>query len=196
MRRGGRRPSPVSGDAGFTMVELLVAAASGLLVIGVLVSLMTSVLHAQPEQQDRAAQIQNARVMLERIVRELRQGTPVTGTTANSTQVTVDSYTRGGCGPVAPTASATICRVTYSCQQSAATASCTRREGTGAAETILTGLRSAGVFSYGATTSPTCGLVSTATPGFVCLSLAYPAVGDTESVTLEDSAFLRNPVGT
>lgn len=195
MRRSGQRSLRATGEAGFTMVELLVASAIGLVVVGVLATLMTTVLRAQPAQQERAAQIQDGRVMLERIVRELRQGKPVVGTTSTSTQITVDSYTRAGCGAAAPTASAAICRITYSCTQSGSSASCTRRAGTTAAETILTGLQSAQVFAYGATTTPTCELASTATPGFVCLTLAYPAADGQEAVTVEDSAYLRNPVG-
>jgi prepilin-type N-terminal cleavage/methylation domain-containing protein len=193
MRRVGRRPLRAGGEAGFTMIEMLVASAVGLVVVGVLATLMTSVLRAQPEQQERSAQIQDGRVIVERIVRELRQSKPVVGATSNATQITVDAYTRSGCGAAAPTTSAALCRVTYSCTQSGALGSCTRRAGTGAAVTILTDLRSAAVFSYGATTSPTCDLASTATPAFVCLTLAYPAGDGQEAVTIEDSAYLRNP---
>lgn len=192
-RRGARRPPEVDREAGFTMIELLVASAVGLVVIGTLVMVMTSVIRAQPAQQERAAQIQDARVMLERMVRELRQGKPVTGATSNSAQVTVDSYTRAGCNGGAPTALAQLCRITYACTGGASTATCTRRAGTGPVATALTGLESADVFSYGATTSPTCTLAATTTPGFVCLTLAYPAANGDEAVTFEDSAYLRNP---
>lgn len=178
------------------MIEMLVASAVGLIVIAALVMVMTSVIRAQPAQQERAAQIQDGRVMLERMVRDLRQGQPVTGATSNSAQITVDAYTRGGCNggaPTAPAAPAQLCRITYACTGGASTATCTRSAGTGPALTFLTGLESADVFSYGATTSPSCTLGDTATPGFVCLTLAYPAADGDEAVTFEDSAYLRNP---
>jgi Tfp pilus assembly protein PilW len=191
-RRASRWPSGAD-ERGFTLAEMLVAAAAGLIVIGALVMVMSSVLRAQPQNEDRAAQIQQARVGLERMVRELRQGSPVTGGAATATQLTVDTYTRSGCNGGSPTASAVLCRVTYACTQSGSLASCTRRAGTGAAVTVLTGLRSAQVFSYGTTTSPTCTASGAGTPSLVCLTLAYPAIGGGEAVTIEDSAYLRNP---
>lgn len=192
--RCGARPRPGTTDEnGFTLVELLVATAVGLVVLGALVTVMTSVLQAQPEQQKRAAQIQDGRVTLERMVRELRQGKPVTETTSSSTQISVDTYTRSGCGATGPTPSATLCRVSYSCTGAASQATCTRRAGSGAAETVLTGLASSSVFSYGATTSPSCELTSVVTPSLVCLTLAFPAGDGLETVTIEDSAYLRNP---
>ncbi len=193
MARRASRPPSGSGEEGFTLVELLVATAAGLIVVGALAMLMTSVIRDQPETGERSAQINDARVKLERMVRELRQGSPVAGTTANATQVTVDTYTRSGCNGGGPTAAAVVCRVTYQCVQSGSTASCTRQAGSGAGVTVLTGLRSAQVFSYGATTSPSCTASSTTTPSFICLTLAYPAPQGAESVTIEDSAYLRNP---
>jgi Tfp pilus assembly protein PilW len=193
MARWCFRRRPGRGEEGFTLIELLVASLAGLVVVGALATMMTSVLRAQPESQDRAAQLQDARVMLERMVRDLRQGAPVTGATANATQVTVDTYTRAGCNGGGTTTTAVLCRVTYACAQSGATASCTRRAGTGTAVTMLTGLRTDQVFAYGTTTSPTCNATSDSAPSLICITLAYPGPKGAESVTVEDSAYLRNP---
>lgn len=185
------RPSVATQEAGFTLIEMLIAAAMSLVLIGALVAMLTSVLASQPKTAERSAQIQDARVMLERMVRELRQGKAVPGSSGTATTLTVDAYTRAGCGTAPPTATATPCRITYSCSASGSTSACTRRSGSGTPATVLTGLASPEVFSYGSTTSPTCEASTTPTPRFVCLRLAYPAE-DGESVTLEDSAYLRN----
>lgn len=191
-RRWPRRRPEASGEAGFTLVELLVATAAALALMGTLVMVMTSLIRAQPEAEERAGQIQDARVVLERMVRELRQGIPVTGAAASQTQLTIDTYTRAGCGSAPATASAVLCRVTYTCSGPVGEAACTRTAGNGSPATVLTDLRTAAVFSYGATTSPGCDLSSAAAPSFVCMTLAYPSENG-ESVTVEDSAYLRNP---
>lgn len=64
-------------DAGFTLVELLVATALALVVIGAAVMLITSALQSEPRASSRSSQIEAGRVMLERITRELREGCKV-----------------------------------------------------------------------------------------------------------------------
>lgn len=187
----------VADDRGFTMIELLIAAAMGLVVVGAMVVILVSLIRSQPDVEDRAAQIQDARVSMERIVRELRQGAPVTSTTSTTSQLTVKTYTRGGCNGSPPTASAVECQVTYSCTQPGSQpAACTRAAGTGPANIAITGLSSPDVFSYAAGSSgtATCSLTSTTAPGFICIKLAYPAPsgGSEDSITVEDALFLRN----
>lgn len=181
------------GEAGFTLVELLVAMSIGLIVLAGVVMLLTSVLRSQPENEERTAQIQDARVVLERAVRELRQGKAVEGAAGTPTQIIVDAYTRSGCNGGPPTAQAVLCRVTYACAESGGSASCTRRAGTGPATTVVTGLASADVFSYGSTSAPQCNLTTIGLPSLVCLTLTYPGEDGGETVTVEDSAYLRNP---
>ena len=194
MRRApARRPPAAAGEAGFTLVELLVAISISLLVLGGIILLLTSVLRSQPENADRAAQIQDARVVLERTVRELRQGRAVAGAAGTSTVLTVDAYTRSGCDGEPPTAEAVPCRVTYACIESGGSGSCTRRAGSGPATTVVSGLASPHVFSYGATTAPECNQTTIDTPTLVCLKLTYPDDDGEETITVEDSAYLRNP---
>lgn len=192
MKRRDAPPRLAPGQEGFTLVELLVGASVGLLVVGAMVMLLTSTLRSQPQGEDRSAQIQDARVVLERTVRELRQGKAVTGVPATESQITVDAFTRSGCNGGPPTTSAVVCRVTYACTGVAGSVTCTRKAGTAAAQTILTGLTTASVFSYGSTTAPDCNVGTIGTPRLVCMKLSYPGDGGAESVTVEDSAYLRN----
>lgn len=66
-------------ERGFTLVELLVATALSLVLIGVAVALITSALQSEPRTSSRSSQIEAGRVMLERITRELREGCRVEG---------------------------------------------------------------------------------------------------------------------
>jgi prepilin-type N-terminal cleavage/methylation domain-containing protein len=187
----GRRAD--AGEAGFTLIELLVASSMSLILIGAVVAMLTSVLRNQPENAERSAQIQDARVMLERTVRELRQGVAVEGLAGTPSSLTIDTYVRSGCNGGAPTASAVVCRVTYACSGSAGAATCTRTAGpSGTPITYMTGLGSPDVFSYGTNASPTCEAATTGAPKFVCVNLTYDGDDGSETVTIEDSAYLRN----
>lgn len=64
-------------ETGFTLVELLVATAIALVLLGVTVALITSALQSEPRSTSRSSQIEAGRVMLERITRELREGCKV-----------------------------------------------------------------------------------------------------------------------
>lgn len=66
-------------ERGFTLVELLVATAIGLALIGVTVALVISALQSEPRSSSRSTQIEAGRVMLERITRQLREGCKVVG---------------------------------------------------------------------------------------------------------------------
>ncbi len=182
----------LGAEAGHTLIELLVASAAGLVVVGGMVVVLISLVHSQPESTERAGQIQEGRVYMERLVRELRQGSPVTGATANSSQLTVNTYTRS-CNGAAPTITAQECLVTYACTQSGAVANCTRKAGTGAPVVAIRGLANPDVFSYATTaSSATCSGATTTTPALVCLRFVYPTEAD-DAITLEDGAYLRNP---
>ena len=154
-RRWPRRRPEASGEAGFTLVELLVATAAALALMGTLVMVMTSLIRAQPEAEERAGQIQEARVMLERMVRELRQGTPVTGATASPTQLTIDTYTRAGCGSARHRLRGSAASPTHA--RAPSVGRLHAKAGNGPRQPSSPSSTSA-VFSYGATTSPDCEL--------------------------------------
>ena len=61
-------------EAGLTLIELLVAAAMGVVLMAGVVTVMMGALRAQPKLSEGAANVQTVRFALERITRELRNG--------------------------------------------------------------------------------------------------------------------------
>ena len=167
---------------GFTLPELLIATVISLIVIGAAVTAMTVGVNSQPRLNSQAASVQQARTTMERITRELRQGSSVPNATAS--QLSIVTYVNSAtCGGTAA-ASAIACRATYTCACSRTEA---KPDGTapGPAVEVVSGLSSANVFSY---TPPT----STA-PASVGVTLSFAAQGPNQGITLSDAAALRNP---
>ena len=170
-------------ERGFTLVELLVAMTAMLVVLGAGYALLQVTLRNEPRISERAASVQEARVLMERISRELRQGYGVD--TAQPSQLVILTYVRRtACG--GSTASSSIpCQVTYTCSSG----SCTRTErnpdGSGGAPSvqIVEGLSYSDVFEY---------LPSAAEPDYVGLRFSFPARGGDDAVTLDDGVALRN----
>jgi prepilin-type N-terminal cleavage/methylation domain-containing protein len=168
---------------GFTLIELLLAASISLVVLGVGVGLMTTALQSQPKVAERASEIQQARVAMERLTREIRQGDSVVS--ASDTQFSlitqVNSATCGG----ATSDEARLCRITYTCS----VGSCTRVEanpdGSGAAapQIVVNGITTSSVFSY----TPTA-----AAPTYIGVKLLFPSENGDDSVTLTDGVTMRN----
>ena len=188
------RPRPsakrcLAAEDGFSLPELLIGAVLGLLLIGAAASLFTSGIRAEPRIADRAGAIQDARVMSERISRELRMGSNATSSAPSQlmilTYVLTASCGGGGAGP------ATRCRVFYSC---ATDGTCTRTEcdpntlvpplGCGSPVQVVRGLASNEVFAF-----------TPKTPGqaMVTVKLAFPATDGDDAITIQDGAALRNP---
>jgi prepilin-type N-terminal cleavage/methylation domain-containing protein len=177
------------GEAGFTLVELLVAVVISMIVMATAVSLFTSSVRSQPRVSDRSAQIQQARTMAERISRELRQGSNASSVTPSQLMILtyVPHATCGGSagGP------ALRCRVFYSCDTAG---SCTRTEcgpnvvapptGCGPVVLAVEGLADNNVFAF-TPRSPG--------QGFVSVRLAFPATADEDAISIEDGVALRNP---
>ncbi len=177
-----------SDESGISIIELLVGAMIGLMVLGMVVSLLVTSLWAGPRIGERNYAIQEGRVLQERLTRELRLAYGVQSASASS--LTFDTFLhRASCGGAPSSATAVQCRVTYAC----AADSCTRAEGPiGGApvdtNTLVTGISNgSSVFSYQPVSSPVTSI------GFVGVKLVYPAPepGD-DAITLEDGAALRN----
>lgn len=172
-----------AGSDGFTLIELLLAASLSLVVLGIGVGLMTTALSNQPKVAERASEIQQARTVMERLTREIRQGDSVV--TASSTQFSlvthVNSATCGG----AAASEARLCRVTYTCAAEACTRVEVNPDGTGTAtpETVVTGLSTSSVFTYAP--SPTA-------PTYVGVNLLFPSESGDDSITLKDGVTMRN----
>jgi prepilin-type N-terminal cleavage/methylation domain-containing protein len=173
-------------DDGFTLTELLVAMTIGVVVLGAGVMMFTAAISSQPKASARAAKVQQARTVSERVVRELRQGWAAP--TATSSQLSILTYvytTSATCEGGQPSC-AIPRRVTYTCTAGTCTRVEAEPDGTnaGAATQVVTGLSNAIVFSY----SP-----SSADPGWVGITLEFPADGGDDAITIEDGAALRNP---
>jgi hypothetical protein len=154
------------------------------------VPFLTSSMRDEPEVSGKALNIGKARVAIERIIRDVRQGIEIT--TPSSTQLSLETYSRHAtCGSTTdlPSSSAPIrCQVTYRCSGE----TCTRTEAnpgvtTGTEVTVVDGLGSSSVFSY----TPSSG-----TPLHVTVELVIPDPDGGGDLTLEDGASLRNALLT
>jgi type II secretory pathway pseudopilin PulG len=194
--------SPINGangalpsEEGFTLVELVIATALGLFVLGAAVSVFTAGITSQPRIDQRAAQIQQARTMSERITRELRQGS--NASSADPAQLMILTYVQQStyCNQAAtPGSSIARCRVFYQCTPNGATSACSRTEcppalltvgtGCGPWTTVVSGLMTNQVFTF-----------SPRTPGqaYVGIRLPFPATNGEDAITIQDGVALRNP---
>jgi Tfp pilus assembly protein PilW len=188
------------GEAGLTLVELLVAAAMSIIVVGAASSMLISAVRDQPALSKRAQNISSARWVLERITREVRNGIEVNRTTATASSVSLRTYVRrstcGGAVSSNAKVPAIPCQVTYSCTATA----CSRREAgpgieSGTAVTVFKGIDSSAVFCYvpSANANPTiCGPAGTTAPTYVGVTLHIPNPGGSGDLTVSDGASLRN----
>ncbi len=140
-----------SGEGGFTLVELLVSSAMGVIVMGAVASLVIGTVRQQPKITKETQNVSSARWMLERLTHELRNGIAVKEGTAS--KISFEGYVRHGtCGGTTalPSGSAAIkCRITYECS----TTACSRKEtspetSTGVAKPVFSGLASNQIFTY------------------------------------------------
>jgi type II secretory pathway pseudopilin PulG len=169
-------------EGGFTLVELLVAMTLGIVVLGAAVMLFTNSITGQPALQARDFQIQQARTAMDRMVREIHQGSTVS--TATASQLTVITYVDSTCSGGA-SSTAVSCQVTYSCSGSVCTRTLRNPDGTGsaAAVQVVSGLSSPNVFTY----SP-----SSTAPTYVGVTLSFSPQKGQSAVTLDDGAALEN----
>jgi type II secretory pathway pseudopilin PulG len=178
------------GEAGFTLVELLVASAMSIVVLGGVTAMVIGAMRSQPEISKRAQDVSTARWILERLTREIRNGVRVD--VANSNQVSFQTYVRhttcGGTTALPSSSPAIKCEVTYTCT----TTYCTRIEAapevyTGTATTIFEGIDSSNVFSY---------VPDAEEPTYVKVTLHLPnpdgAAGG--GITVSDGASMRNAI--
>lgn len=171
----------LAANDGYSLPELLVAMVIGLLVSAAGATMVIVALQTQPRATERAAQIQQGRVLLETITRELRQGESIVSVSPSGLEL-LTYVPVASCG--GETGAARICRVSYACDAT----SCARTEypddgGTASARTVVSGISGPEVFSFQG--DPT-------DPSFVGVSLVFPQESGEESVTLADGAALRN----
>jgi Tfp pilus assembly protein PilW len=168
-------------EGGLTLIELLVAATLGLVVVGGAMTVFIGVIRSEPRTTSKVTAIQDARVTVDRITRELRQGldTPTTSPSQLAIVTYVKAATCGGAGA----SSSIVCRVTYNCSAGACTRVVSQPNGSapGPATRVVSGLASSSVFTY---------LPSAADPTYVGVNLALETGG--APVTLGDGVALRN----
>jgi hypothetical protein len=174
-------------EAGLTLIELLVASAMGVVLLGAVSSMVISAMRSQPDLSKKSQNISTARWALERLTREIRNGVKIDSATASS--VSFQTYVRHtSCGSTAAPLSASPsikCEVTYSCGVTA----CTRAETApevltgGTPRIIFSGINDANVFSY----TP-----STGTPTYIGIKLRFPNPAGSSALTISDGASMRN----
>ena len=118
---------------------------------------------------------------MERIVREVHQGSVVK--TATASQLSLITYVDTTCAGGA-TATAVVCRVTYSCASGACTRTLSNPDGTGSGSPVqvVNGLSSSS-FTY----SP-----NTTLPTYIGVTLSFAPSQGQNGVTLDDGAALGN----
>lgn len=170
-------------ERGFTLVEMLVATTLSLVIVGAAVQVFTASLRSQPRENSRASKIQGARTAIDRITRELRQGSSVP--VATSSQLSMITYVNSASCAGAASTTSIQCRVTYACSGGACTRSVANPDGTGggSAKAVVSGLSGPAIFTY----SP-----SSANPTYVGVHMVFPAESGDDAVTLDDGVALRN----
>lgn len=182
--RGVRRAAAAlrRDERGLTLVELLVAAMLGLIVVGGALTVFLGGVRSEPRTASKVAAIQQARITLDRITRELRQGVQISAPANN--QLAIVTYVNAvSCGG-APASTAIPCQVTYTCTTESCSRVVAQPDGSapGPAVQVATGLVSPNVFSY----EP-----DETNPAYVGVNFVFSS-GDDDPVTLGDGVALRN----
>lgn len=180
------------GERGLTLVELLVASAMGVVVMGAVATLVISAVKDQPQISKQAQNVTTARWVLERLTHEIRNGVAVKR--AEPSKLSLETYVRhGSCGGNSSLEGGTPaikCQVTYSCTATA----CSRTEAapgveTGTAVRVFEGIDSSQVFSYApAPAEPT----EPSGVTYVKATLQLPGPAGSEPLVVSDGASLRN----
>jgi type II secretory pathway pseudopilin PulG len=188
------------GEAGMTLIEILVAMIMGLIVVGGATAMLISAVRAQPKQQKQAENVDTARFELERMTREIRNGISVTASAPNGVSFVarVRRTTCGGTVPTNPSTPAIQCQILYSCT----TTSCTRTErevgktSGGVVSTIVTGINSSAVFCFVPSSNPDpteCGSAQAGkAPTYIGITLRVPNPSGPGLLTVSDGASMRS----
>lgn len=177
-------------EGGFTLIELIIAMAMGLIVTAAAVTFLISVMHREPKTTSSADVIGNARNAVEQITGDLRVGESVPTSEPSSLQMTAE------CSQVGSNATGN-CEVAYNCFQEpgAVTYECQRSVGNAPATTVISGLASGRVFCVYPTSEAgsECGLQGPELPRYVGVKLELPNYNEAEgSTVLEGGAALHN----
>jgi type II secretory pathway pseudopilin PulG len=184
-------------EGGFTLIEMLVGMLLTIAVFMIAMPVIDGATRTEGRVATAALSVGDARVLTERVGRDLRLTDQVFS--AGPTRISVETYVRHtACGNSTasdPSDPAIKCTVTYAC--SAGT--CTREEGGGPPTTVITGLSDDDVFSYPCPPNPLAGGSCPATPSpddvnYVGIIAVLPNQSDIggDAITLQDGIALRN----
>jgi type II secretory pathway pseudopilin PulG len=174
-------------QAGYTLVELLVASTVAMVVLGGAVTVFIGAVRSEPRTSSKVSAIRQGRVAVERISRELRQGSDVTS--ASAAGLTLIAYLpEGSCGGSAEEG-AEQCRITYACESSECTRAVAAPDGSseGVAAQVVDELTSTEVFSY----SPPLEAEAEPEPEYVGVEFSFETT-EGGPVVVSDGATLRN----
>jgi prepilin-type N-terminal cleavage/methylation domain-containing protein len=173
----------IGDEHGFTLPEVLMALVVGLMVVGVSVTVFVGAIRTQPGLNQRDDAISQARTTMERLTRELRQGSTVV--TATASQLAFVTYVHSASCGGAYSATSMACRVTYSCSGTSCTRVEAKPDGTspGSAYAVVSGLSSPNIFNY----SP-----SVSAPTYIGAILVFPGQNGSDAITLSDGVTLRS----
>jgi Tfp pilus assembly protein PilV len=180
----------LSDERGLTLIELLVAAAMSVVIVGAGTSMLISAVRNQPQLNERNQKVTEVRFVQERMTKELRNGVRVDEATPTTVSflTRVRTTTCGAADGLDSDAPATNCQVTYDCSSGDA---CTRAEasegvvGGGTPKPLISGLESGAVFNY---------FPNKEEPTYVGIVLRVPNPSGSSALTVSDGASLRTPV--
>jgi Flp pilus assembly pilin Flp len=178
-------------ESGLTLIELLMAAAMSVVIVGAGASMLISAVRKQPELSERSQKVTEVRFVQERMTKELRNGIRVD----EATPTTVSFVTRvrtsacgGGGVALEPEDPAIDCQVTYDCSSGSV---CTRAEaaegmvGGGTPKPLVGDLESGAVFDY---------FPNSEEPTYVGMIFRITNPSGSGSLTVSDGASLRTTV--
>lgn len=171
------------GEAGFTLVELLVGISVMLVITFATLGLLEIAQRSEPEIRESNERIQEAQTGMERVVRELRQTHGIVS--ATPTSLTVNTYLSGSSCAGGSGTGARSCRVVYACASGDCTRTASELSGAspGPAVPFATDVISNEIFAY----SP-----SSTSPTGVTLTVQLREAGAEDQITLSDGVTFRN----
>src|SRR3954462_4561771 len=87
---------PKTGSGGYTLIELVITCSLLMLVIGVILASLDQVMKTEAYTADRTESLDNMRLTLNRMTREIRQASNVNETTSTPSRIEFDTYATGG----------------------------------------------------------------------------------------------------
>ena len=158
----------------------------GLVVLGGAVTVFIGAVRSEPRTSSQVTAVQQGRVAIERITRELRQGLEVLDVpTPTAYQLSLVTYVKQlSCGG-SPAATSIPCRVTYTCTAGECLRVVAQPDGSppGASTQVVSGLSTTNVFTYATTETE---------PSYVGVEFVFATQPGAGPVVVADGVDLRN----